>query len=261
MTVDVRRYSALIGRDAIVWFKRRRESVPKGPRFSTSHKDIDRIRDFMVAQTRAAVVRCRLYSEKFRVKIVILFASLVTYGRRQAEHVRSLPVERTLVEDRPTRLADSGPQKSKRVRIRLVGLPLQARILLARAISQWKLKRELLHDSRLWTSMAMAALSALLALGLISTVRHYATDALPSHLSHADSSPASNLPPAAKVAPVKTTANRAHPIQRVSQARLTQPKPIDRAPVFKPTPRRSEADYYGARDTSVYYPTHAHCSP
>jgi len=255
MTVDVRRYSALIGRDAIVWFKRLRERLPNGPRFSDLRKHIDRIHDFMVAQTRAAVVRFRLYSEKFRVKIVILFASLVTYGRRQAEHVRSLPVERPLVEDRTALLTNPNPRKWKhaQIRIRLVGLPLQARILLARATSQWKLKRDLLHDSRLWTSMAMAALSALLALGLISTVRHYATDALPSHLSHADSSPASNLPPAAKVAPVKTTANRAHPIQRVSQPRLTQPKRIDRAPVIKPTPRRSEDDDYVARDTYVYY--------
>ena len=246
----------LIGRGAVVWFKRLHEKLPNGHRFSELREHIDRIRNFLVAQTRAAVVQFRLYSETFRVRTGILFTSVVTYGRRQAERVRSLPVERRqLAEDRPTRLADPGPGKSKhaQVRIRLVGLPLQARILLARTISEWKLKRELLHDSRLWTSMAMAALSALLALGLISTVRHYATDALPSHLSHADSSPASNLPTAAEVAPLKPTADRVHPVQRVSPPRLIQHQRIDRAPVIKPKPHRSEDDDYVARDTYVYY--------
>ena len=260
ITLDVLRYSELIGRDAIVWFKRLQEKLPNGNRLSElrnhiDRKDIDRLCNFMVAQTRAVMVRFRLYGEKFGVKTGILFASLATYGRRQAERVRSHPVERPPVEDPATRLADLGPQRSKhpRVRIRLVGLPLQARILLARAISQWKLKQELLHDSRLWTSMAMAALSALLALGLISTVRHYATDDLPSHLSHADSSPVSTLPPAAKVAPLKPAANRVHPVQRVSQPRLVEHKRIDRVPVIKPKPRHNEDDDYVARDTYVYY--------
>ena len=256
VTENVRRRSALIGRSAVVWFKRLRERLPNGHRFSDLHKHIDHIRNFMVAQTRAAAVQIRPYSEKFRVRTGILFASLVTYARRQAGCVRSLPAEtRQLAEDRPTQLANPGPRKSKhaQVRIRLAGLPLQARILLARTISEWKLKRELSHDSRLWTSMAMAALSALLALGLISTVRHYATDALPSHLSHADSSPVSNLPPAAKVAPQKPAANRVHPVQRVSQPRLVEHKRIDRVPVIKPKPRHSEDDDYVARDTYVYY--------
>ncbi len=253
----VRRYIERIGHGAVVWFKWLHEKLPDGHRFSELRNHIDRVRSFMVAQTRAAVVRFRLYSEKFRVRTVIFFTSVVTYARRQAERVRSLPVERRqlVIEDQPTRLDGPDTRKSKhaQVRIRLVGLPLQARILVARAISEWKLKRDLLHDSRLWTSMAMVALSAMLALGLISTVRHYATHALPSHLSHADSSPALSLPPAAKVAPLKPTANRVHPVQRVSQPRLIQRKRIDRAPVIKPKPHHSEDDDYVARDTYVYY--------
>jgi hypothetical protein len=256
ITLDVLRYSALIGRDVIAWFKRLQEKLPNGNRLSELRNHVDRVRSFMVSQTRTATVQFRVYREKVRVKIVILFTSVVTYARRQAERVRSLPVERPpVVQDQPTQLANPEPRKSKHagVRIRLIGLPLQARILLARATSQWKLKQELLHDSRLWTSIAMAALSALLVLGLISTVRHYATDDLPSHLSHADSSPVSNLPPAAKIAPLKPTANRVHPVQKVSRARLTQPKRIDRAPVIKPKPRHNEDDDYVARDTYVYY--------
>src|SRR2546425_1787018 len=137
LTLAVRRYSELIGRGAVVWFKRLHEKLPNGHRFSELREHIDRIRNFLVAQTRAAVVQFRLYSETFRVRTGILFTSVVTYGRRQAERVRSLPVERRqLAEDRPTRLPDPGPGKSKhaQVRIRLVGLPLQARILLARTI-------------------------------------------------------------------------------------------------------------------------------
>ncbi len=109
------------------------------------------------------------------------------------------------------------------------------------------------YDSRLWTSVAMAGLSALLAFGLILTVRRYATAALPSHVFQKDSSPPVCTPAAAaSVVPPK-------PAPAVQSARLSNkavaipPKRMNTARVVQPKSRHSLEDEYVARDTYVYY--------
>jgi hypothetical protein len=74
------------------------------------------------------------------------------------------------------------PKTPARLRIRLSGLPLQARIAFAHASSEWNLKRESFsRNSRLWTSLALSTLSAVLVMGILSTARHYAKASLPSN--------------------------------------------------------------------------------
>ena len=109
------------------------------------------------------------------------------------------------------------------------------------------------RDLRLWTSFAMAGLSALLTLGFISAARHYATGSLPSHLLVHSSPPVctpsepANLVhprPATAVASVpKTPASRPASPTRLAAA----VKPM------RPKPRHTEEDDYVARDTFVSY--------
>jgi hypothetical protein len=79
----------------------------------------------------------------------------------------------------------------------------------------------------------MAGLSALLAFGLILTVRRYATAALPSHVFQKDSSPLVCTPAAA--------------------ASVVPPKRMNTGRVVQPKSRHSQEDEYVARDTYVYY--------
>jgi len=101
--------------------------------------------------------------------------------------------------------------------------------------------------------MAMAAVSALLVLALISTVRRFATESLPSHLLHAASSPISNSPPTVSIAPLKPTDRGVQPVRAVSKPAVVERKPVNTAQAIKPKRQRSGDDDYVARDTYVYY--------
>jgi hypothetical protein len=127
------------------------------------------------------------------------------------------------------------------------------------------------RDSRLWTSMGMAALSALLALVFISTMRRYGPDRV-------EAQPTSTMPSAAGAKAVqsnpmvpskpsttaKSIAPKPSPIaqtQTTKQATMTSPAAV--APQKKEvaavsTPKRrvrhiSEEDDYVAKDTYVFY--------
>jgi hypothetical protein len=69
-----------------------------------------------------------------------------------------------------------------RLRVRLTGLPLKARILLARKVSESRLRQAALRDPRLWTSMTLAAITALLVLAIVSLAPRYAEKSLPSRI-------------------------------------------------------------------------------
>ncbi len=137
-------------------------------------------------------------------------------------------------------------------------------------------RRMVEHDSRLWASMGMAALSALLALGFISVVRHYEPDRV-------EAQPASTIPAAATAARTEAAqSNSAPPSNPSATAKSIDPKPspiaktktqeikqaaITSPPVAVPhkkevatvsTPKHrvrhsSEEDDYVAKDTYVFY--------
>ena len=208
---------------------------------------IEPARLWILAQSRSAVERTRAHRERLRRGAASLLSSSLVHAKRQADRIHALSYDRN---------ASPGPHNSihSAVRIRLTGLPRQARTLFARANSEWRLKGRGLHgDSRLWTSMAMAALSALLALALVTTVRHYGTAALPSHLSNSNPTLRLNNPAASSAVPIKPPAIHADAPARSPDKRAIHTKRVRPAPPVRPRHRRSEDDDYVARDTYVYY--------
>lgn len=134
-------------------------------------------------------------------------------------------------------------------------------------------QRMIQRDSRLWASMGMAALSALLALGFISVVRHYEPDRV-------EAQPTSTIPAAAPAAWTAAQSNSAPPSKPSTTAKSIDPKPSPiaktqeskQAAITSPavavphkkeaaavnTPKHrvrhnTEEDDYVAKDTYVFY--------
>lgn len=127
--------------------------------------------------------------------------------------------------------------------------------------------RVMRRDSRLWTSMAMAMLSAVLALLVVSGVRGYAPDASPATVSRSTSTTPVAQPPRVAVTkpapaarsviskPAPTIVKPAIVKSAIAKpASLSEPERKVAAP--KATRKRvhpSEDDDYVAKDTYVYY--------
>lgn len=106
-------------------------------------------------------------------------ARLITDGRRTASKAVRTSISRYghLVQR----------AKSRRIRIR-IETPVSTRAFVQRSMLAWAKGRESMRrESRLWTSVAMAALSALLAVGVISAVSRNAPPAHASNRSVANS--------------------------------------------------------------------------
>jgi hypothetical protein len=134
----------------------------------------------------------------------------------------------------------------------LAGLPLKLSFVVKRLLPGTERLHAKRRDSRLWTSLAMAGLSALLLLGFVLTVKHYATEALPSHVLHNNSLTERAPAEAAGVASQKPAA----PVESAGTTKRTaiiSPKRIATPRAVKPKPRQTEDDDYVARDTFVSY--------
>ena len=139
------------------------------------------------------------------------------------------------------------------LRVRIAGLPLRMRILITRAISEWRLKTDTAAgDSRLWTSMTMSVCTALLALAIVSSARHYGNASLPSHLVQPNlpQNPAVTTPPAVVSSRPATARTLSKP--KTHEAQAARPRPVQNARQ-KSKQRRNGEDDYVARDTYVYY--------
>ena len=134
----------------------------------------------------------------------------------------------------------------------LIGLPLKVWVALKTFLPQKGTFHAMRRDSRLWTSFAMAGLSALLLLGFVSTVKHYATEALPSHVLRNNSSAERVPAETAGIAPQKT-ASQVEPVRTPQRDAMTSPKRRAAPRVARPKPRGKEDDDYVARDTFVSY--------
>jgi hypothetical protein len=146
-----------------------------------------------------------------------------------------------------------------RVRVVLTGAPLRMRIFFARKITEWSLKHDgKPADARLWTSMTLAAISAIIALIIVSVVPHYASRFLPSRLAATQSTVSANAAEPA-VTPVSsapqavlknTSASVAVPAVG-KKPQSTRAVAAKAAPASK-TQRHSNDDYV-APDTYKYY--------
>jgi hypothetical protein len=158
-----------------------------------------------------------------------------------------------------------------------VRIPASNKRLFSSAVESAKssgllVQRMVQRDSRLWASMGMAALSALLALGFISAVRHYGPDRVEAQPTSTQAGPT--------VAPTHTAQSSSGvPARRSIAAKSIDPKP---SPIAKPQPtkqvavastaalalqkkdvalgtqkhrvrRNAEEDDYVAKDTYVFY--------
>jgi hypothetical protein len=158
------------------------------------------------------------------------------------------------------RLQEPKPAVGFRLRVQLAGAPLKARIAWARASSEWDLRWESLSkNSRLWSSLALSALSALAIMGIFSTARHYAKASLPSNRAASVSS-TKNADTATAVVPLTVKVPR-----RVSAIQTSQPESTSARPraaqhkiqhpavPARQRVHRNEDEDYVAKDTYVNY--------
>lgn len=129
-------------------------------------------------------------------------------------------------------------------RIRLKDLPLRINPRFANPFPKWKMRQPV--DSRLWNSMGMAAIAALVALAIVSLVPHYASRSLPSRIVRASSVVGANAA-AANMQPTKidkktTPENNLSLNTSANSRRRTNPKH-----------RRNSDDDYVAPNTYKYY--------
>lgn len=158
-----------------------------------------------------------------------------------------------------------------------VRIPASNRRFVASAVESAKssglqLQRIVERDSRLWASMGMAALSALLALGFISAVRHYGPDRVEAQPTAALAIPATPMKAeqSRSVVPSKPSTivkssdpkpspiAKAHALKQVAVASapivVSQKKKAQVASTQKHRVRRNtEEDDYVAKDTYVFY--------
>jgi hypothetical protein len=200
-------------------------------------------------QLQAACSRARPYGAKVKLRAADLLGSAL------AIQLKARRILAARVTVRLKRNVISSAWGDADIRTKLSQWQPHARILLARARAEWTLnQRRLARDSRLWTSVAMAALSAVLALAFISIVRHYATESLPSrHMSREIVTVTSSaVKPLSAEPPGEVDAKAVQELRPKSvQAARAHAAPV--RPKSAPKSRRTEDDDYIARDTYVYY--------
>ena len=148
--------------------------------------------------------------------------------------------------------------RSRRVRIRIVG-SARGQALIQRGRLAWAARRSAVQrDPRLWTSLAMAALSALLTIGLISAVRPYSpgqnSSTKPSRAEQSPLQPASLIAPQTALASTRQTTKP----RRNNSAEVAPNKPSPVAsqskpnPVTRPAHRNSDEDYVAPNSYHYY---------
>ncbi len=155
------------------------------------------------------------------------------------------------------------PQPLQRLRyvcgnkFRLLTAPAPAfNAVMVKRFAELKVRRESFKlDSRLWTFMGMAALSSLLAVGVISSVRHYTpTPDTPKHIDQRTPSDVSSSIPATQGISQPQRNPVAHANSAAASAVVAHPTRAFLAPKSRiHKTRLREHDDYVAQDTYVYY--------
>ena len=159
---------------------------------------------------------------------------------------------------RPAKMRPSTPS---RVRVLLAASALQARIITARQLAAWRMRRERMAiDSHFWSSMTMASIAAIVALVIVSLVPHYAAKSLPSRLLNTNPSVDANVaaPIAATPTPVHKTDAPARKSATTSGTQATasksdSTKPDSAKAAANPKPKHVVQDDYVAPNTYKYY--------
>ena len=219
---------------------------------------IHKIRSSAQLSTNAA--RFRKLTSTYASRAFCLTRNWSTQAATSLQHLKNTSSQRLAEMRTQTALPEKTARARIRLRIQLAGAPLKARIALARASSEWDLRRESLsRNSRLWTSLALSALSAVAIMGIFSTARHYAKASLPSNRAATITS-TKNADTATAVVPVSAKAPRRASDIQTSQPRSTsmKPRPTQHKIQHTAVParqkvHRNEDEDYVAKDTYVYY--------
>lgn len=207
--------------------------------------------------------------QKFKAMSGLLRKSAVSTWNSNSPRIASMASLTSRSASRVTRAslvraADAGRRlRNYRIRVRVASSPLLEE-LSQRSKRSWRARRDAFRrEPRLWTSMAMAALSALLTMGLISGVRSYGPESRASGGNTAEAmknqaGPAGLIAPRTALAdsPVeeKTSPGTRRSALPKPSAAVTERKPT--APANKPVIRRvhhSIDEDYVAPDTFHYY--------
>ncbi|PYV59940.1 MAG: hypothetical protein DMG97_04535 [Acidobacteria bacterium] len=219
---------------------------------------IHKIRSSAQLSTNAA--RFRKFTSAYANHAIVLFRNWSTQAAIGLQRLKNASSQRLAEMRTQTALPEKTARARIRLRIQLASVPLKARIALARASSEWDLRRESLsRNSRLWTSLALSALSAVAIMGIFSTARHYAKASLPSNRAATISS-TKNADTTTAVIPVSAKAPRRASDIQTSQPRSTSMKPPPTqhkiqhtaVPARQRVHRNADEDYV-AKDTYVYY--------
>jgi hypothetical protein len=154
-----------------------------------------------------------------------------------------------------TRSADFAERvRNHRIRIRIVR-SANAQGLIQRSKLAWAARRDAVRrEPRLWTSLGMGALSALLTLGLISPGRNSSNRA--SQTGSSTVEPASLLAPQTALASTRQTAKASHNNAAAHKLAPANPSPIATQskpnPVTRP-PHHNDDEDYVAPNSYHYY--------
>jgi len=153
----------------------------------------------------------------------------------------------------------ANPRPSTPSRMLLSASALRAKIITTQQLSAWKIRRERAAiDSRLWASMTMAAIVAVIALVIVSVVPHYAAKSLPSRILNTNPSVDANVSAPVATAPLQKTVT---PVRKTTTVTSTQTtaaktdsvKANSAKSAMNPKPKHVAHDDYVAPNTYKYY--------
>ena len=199
-----------------------------------------------VSSTAAFRTRMAPYLESSQAKIL--------------SEYRRMRTKRLIVRFHTPSLTGEWNSPAARAAIRQIGS--RSHIFFARARAQWTLKR-FERDPRAWAAMIMGAVCALLVLGFVSIVRHYATDALPNNrILREDSSRQAAESQIGPERPKLRLSNGELPVsaarperERSSRVQQAAGRKTSTAGKSRPKERANPDDDYVAKDSYVYYGT------
>jgi hypothetical protein len=193
-------------------------------------------------------------------------STILNLSRAGVEHLKRMSARGRSVSSAGTKRISSAVMmqrfNSQRIRIALAVPVTRAKTLFARPMLQWKTKRDRVAiDSRFWSSMTMAAISALIVLGIVSVVPNYVAKSLPSRILGPNSSVNANVTaPVVLAAPRQARSSQAGQPQpdkiaprKTVNATITQVKPASPKAAAPRKAHRAADDDYVAPDTYKYY--------
>ena len=225
-------------------------------------RDVERIAEERAGSSQVDQLPLIETEESGTARAFSRFASIRVRAEQAIAYTR-LNCGRALVTTRDRMKSTAQAARSFRVKIKFRLPNIESRLPNSTTVESWLARgkdvklRLMRRDSRLWISMGMAALSALLALLVISGVRGYAPDASPSKVSRNVSATAVPQPAAiaaTKPSPAATSRNSKAVAPVVKRASLSTPaRKIASPQVTRKKMHHREEDDYVAKDTYVYY--------